>query len=299
MRKENLEAMPLANWEDTLLHWQLMVQIVGKVRMKLHPFMNHWWHVPLYVSPRGLTTGAIPLKAGMIDIEFDLMDHRVSVRNTEGEKIEIPLGKRPVCEFYEELMDALDDFGAEVKINPVPFKCRSVVPFAEDTQHKAYDAPAVARASRILREIEPVLKEFRSRYVGKCSPVHMFWHGFDLAVTRFSGRSGPDRPDWDPVNREAYSHEVISTGFWFGDNTTPEPMFYCYTYPAPDDITKEPLGPAKAFWGDVNGSPYALLRYEDLRQMDDPRQGLLDFMQSSYEAGAKRGGWDRAKLERT
>lgn len=297
MRRENLPSMPLAEWEDSRLKFQLICQILGKIRLKLHPPLNHWWHVPLYVSPRGLTTGAIPTRAGQVDLELDLIDHHVVVRSDSGDRTEIPVAKLPICDIYQEVTDTLDDLGAPVQILAKPYKCKSVTPFAEDSEHTAYDAEAVTRAWRVLTEIEPVFKEFRGRFLGKCSPVHMFWHSFDLAVTRFSGRPAPKHPEWDAPTQEAYSHEVNSAGFWFGDDNTPSPMFYCYTAPSPDGLTDEKLS-GGAFWGELNGSPYALLSYEELRKTKDPRQGLLDFLQSSYEAGAKRADWNRAELER-
>jgi hypothetical protein len=185
-----------------------------------------------------------------------------------------------------------------VKIVRKPYECKSKIPFADDRQHAAWDAEAVEKAWRILTEIEPVFKEFRGRFVGKCSPVHMFWHSFDLAVTRFSGRPAPAMPDADPVTREAYSHEVNSAGFWFGDDNLPEAAFYCYSFPAPTGLDQQPLRPAKAFWQEVRGAPMALLLYRDWRQMPDPRTALLDFLQSSYEAGANSAAWDRSALER-
>ena len=298
MEAEDLPPMPLAEWEDTRLRLQLMCQIAGKVRLKLHPFMNHWWHVPLYVSPRGLTTGSIPYQEGLMDLELDLLEHHLTIRSDEGDKLEIPITKLPICDFYCEVMDALNDLGAEVKIVATPYKCKSDIPFAQDSKHTTYDPSAVTRAWRVLGQIEPIFKEFRSRFVGKCSPVHMFWHSFDLAVTRFSGRPAPFHSDWDKVTQEAYSHEVNSAGFWFGDDNMREPMFYCYTSPSPEGLTDAPLKPKEAFWGTSNGSPMALYRYEDWRKAADPEQALLDFLQSSYEAGADKAKWDRRALER-
>lgn len=297
MLAEPLQPMPLAEWEDTRLRWQLMCQIVGKVRLKLHPWMNHWWHVPLYVSARGLTTGSIPYQEGVMDIEFDLIDHHVSIRSNEGDKLEIPICRLPICDFYDEVLGALTDIGAKVQIVKKPYKCKSDIPFDKDSKHVTYDPHKVTRAWKVLTEIEPIFKEFRGRYVGKCSPVHMFWHSFDLAVTRFSGRRAPDHPEWDSVAREAYSHEVNSAGFWFGDDNTPDPMFYCYTSPSPEGITEQPLA-KNAFWGELNGAPYALYRYEDWRKASEPKKALLDFLESSYEAGAKQAKWDRKALER-
>lgn len=299
MNAENLLPMPLAEWEDTRLKLQLMCQIVGKIRLKLHPFLNHWWHVPLYISPRGFTTGAMPSEGGLIDMELDLLEHHLTIRSEQGDKLEIPIAKLRIRDFYDEVIEALKDFDADVRIVAKPFKCKSDTPFAEDSKHVAYDPSAATRAWRILAEIEPIFKEFRSRFLGKCSPVHMFWHSFDLAVTRFSGRPAPKHPEWDKVTQEAYSQEVNSAGFWFGDDTVPEPMFYCYHAPSPGGLTDSPLKPKEAYWGLSNGSPMALYRYEDWRKAADPREALLEFLQSSYEAGANTANWDRTFLERT
>ena len=196
------------------------------------------------------------------------------------------------------MFGALKSFGIEPRILAKPYRMKSTVPFADDNIHTIYDPDAVHKGWTVLKRIEPVFKEFRSRFIGKCCPVHQYWHSFDLAVTRFSGRRAPDVGITDPVSREAYSHEVISAGFWFGDDILPQPAFYCYTWPAPEGLAQQPLKPEKAFWRDYNGSPQAILLYEDLRTMDDPRTALLDFLQSSYEAGANLAGWNRAELER-
>ena len=293
-----LPVLELSEWEDSRLKWQLVCQIIGKVRLKMHPPVNHWWHVPLYLSPRGLTTDDIPFKDGLFSIEVDVLSQRVVVATSSPRAVEIPLDERPVADIYADLRRALSDLGIEAKILARPYKCKSDRPFAEDREHTAWDTDAVTKAWRVLTEIEPVFKEFRGRFIGKCSPVHMFWHSFDLAVTRFSGRRAPEMPTADAVTREAYSHEVNSAGFWFGDDNTPEAAFYCYTAPAPSGLDQQPLRPAKAFWQELYGSPMALLLYRDWRESEDPRAALLDFLQSSYEAGANAAGWDRAALER-
>jgi hypothetical protein len=296
---ERLPELRLADWEDSRLKWQLICQMVGKVRLKLHPPINHWWHVPLYLSPSGLATGDIPYGKGLFEVEIDLHDQCLRIRTSASKSAEVALDQRPVRDIYTEFRQALRDVGIDVKIIAKPYQCKSRIPFADDREHSAWDAAAVSDGWDVLAEIEPVFKEFRGRFLGKCSPVHMFWHSFDLAVTRFSGRRAPERPEADRVTQEAYSHEVNSAGFWFGDDNLPEAAFYCYSSPSPQGLDLQPLRPAKAFWQDVSGAPMALLRYSDWREMPDRRQGLLEFLQSSYEAGANAAAWDRASLERS
>jgi len=298
LTEELLPPMPLAEWDDTRLYWQLMSQILGKIRLKQHPAINHWWHVPLYVTPRGMTTGTIPYRDTNFDMELDLTDHKLILRIGSGQILGFNLSERPIADFYSHLFDMLRSVGIDVNILAKPYRCKSTEPFATDRIHSTYDPDAAHRGWTILRSIEPVFKEFRGRFIGKCSPVHQFWHSFDLACTRFSGRRSPETGITDPVTREAYSHECISSGFWFGDDDLPQPAFYSYTWPAPDGLTQQPLKPGKAFWRDVHGFPQATLLYDDLRRMDDPHAVLLDFLQSSYEAGSNLAAWDRAALER-
>lgn len=298
LTRQDLPPMPLSEWEDSRLYWQLMSQILGKIKLALNPPVNHWWHVPMYITPRGTTTGAVPYGDSNFDIELDLTDHRLVLRSGDGKVSGFELDGRPIAEFYSHLFNLLFSVGIEVKILAKPYSCKSDIPFPADRVHSTYDKDAVHRAWSILRMVEPVFKEFRSRFIGKCSPVHQFWHSFDLACTRFSGRRAPDADLTDPVAREAYSHECISAGFWFGDDSLPMPAFYCYTWPAPKNLDFQHLEPNKAFWRDVHGSPQATLLYDDLRKMHDPHLALLHFLESSYEAGAILGGWDRAELER-
>lgn len=298
LTQETLPPMPLDVWADSCLYWQLMSQILGKIRLELHPWMNHWWHVALYVTPRGTTTGTIPYADSDFDIELDLTDHKFVLRGGDGQILRLPIDGRPIADFYTHVFNMLESIGVNVEILAKPYKCKSTVPFAEDRIHASYDPMLVHRAWTILRTVEPVFKQFRSRFIGKCSPVHQFWHSFDLACTRFSGRRAPDTAMMGVVDKEAYSHECISAGFWFGDDSLPEPAFYSYTWPAPQGLADQPLKPAKAFWREVHGSPQATLLYNDLRNMDDPQAALLDFMQSSYEAGANLAGWNRTELER-
>jgi hypothetical protein len=287
-------ALPLEQWRDTKTTLHLFTQIVGKIRLGLHPKQNHWWHVPLYISSRGLTTRSIPHRGRNFELEFDFIKHHLAVRTSDGDNASVPLGGTSVAGFYRDVMQHLRDFGIEPIVVARPFdpdRVGSNIPFEQDTQHNSYDPQFVEKFWRILVSIEPVFNEFRGRYVGKCSPVHFFWHSFDLAVTRFSGRDVEVAPDADPVTREAYSHEVISAGFWPGDNNVPEPAFYAYTAPEPAGLAQQALAPGQAWWQDVGGSHMAMYRYDDFRSADDPTAALLEFLQSSYEAGAKLAGW--------
>lgn len=298
LTRDALPPLPLAAWEESRLQLHLMTQILGKVRLALHPWLNHWWHATLFLTPRGLGTRTIPLGPASFDAELDLIDHRLVVRRSDGRTASLPLGAEPICDHYRAVMELLRSLDVPVAIDPRPFKCKSTTPFDGDREHASYDPEAVHRAWTVLSRIAPVFETFRGEWLGKSSPVHFFWHSFDLAVTRFSGRRAPDLPGADRVTREAYSHEVTSAGFWFGDDTLPEPAFYGYTAPAPEGLTGEPLRPSAARWFDLRGSPMAVLRYEDLRQADDPEADLLAFLRTSHEAGARLAGWDLANLRR-
>lgn len=297
LTKQALPAIPLDRWEDSRLYWQLMSQILGKIKLAMNPKVNHWWHIPMYVTPRGTTTATVPCGDSNFDIELDLTAHRLVLRTGRGEMLGFTLDGRPIAEFYAHLFDMLDSVGIHVDILAKPYLCKSTEPFVTDRIHSTYDQEAVHRAWSVLKMVEPVFREFRSRFIGKCSPVHQFWHSFDLACTRFSGRRAPDAGITDPVADEAYSHECISAGFWFGDDDLPEAAFYSYTWPAPDGLDQQRLKPSSAFWRQAHGSPQATLLYNDLRNMDDPHAALLDFLQSSYEAGADLAHWNRSELE--
>jgi hypothetical protein len=292
----DLPALSLAEWEDTRLYLQLVAQIVGKTRLKLHPPINHWWHATLYLCARGLTTGGIPTAFGELDITIDLVEHRIVLRL--GSKVRTVEVGPPICDVYGPYLQALESLGIEVELDGKPFKCKSRIPFAQDHEHSTYDRDEAARALAVWSFVERPFKNFRGRFTGKCSPVHIFWHSFDVACTRFSGRRAPAMDGVDPVTQEAYSHEVISAGFWFGDDVTPEAAFYCYAAPAPVGLAEESLRPAEAYWKLQNGSPMALLTYEDVRKASDSTAAVLEFLQSSYEAGAMRAHWDRSALER-
>jgi hypothetical protein len=287
----DLPPLPLAAWEPTRLQLHLIAQIIGKVRLAFHPRMNHWWHISYAVSPRGLTTGSIPDRRRTFDVEIDLLDHAVVLRTSDGAIDRVPLDARPIASCYRDIMDLLRKHDIEPDILARPYKCKSDVPFDRDRAHAAWDKEAIGRAFTALRRIEPVFKEFRGRFLGKVSPVHFFWHSLDLAVTRFSGRRAPPIPGADHVTQEAYSHEVASAGFWFGDDRTSEPAFYAYAAPAPDGLTDQAIKPSTARWTNADG-PLAILRYEDVRLAKDPRAMLLDFLQSTYEAAARTARWD-------
>ncbi len=287
--------LPLANWRATKDTLHLFIQIVGKVRLKLFPKLNHWWHVTLYLTPRGLTTGAIPYGFGAFDITFDFIDHALDVRSSTGAAHRLDLRDGlSVADFYRRLFEILEDIGVEVKILAHPYDRPGPVPFAEDHTHASYDADAVHRFWQVLLGVGSILEEFRGRFLGKSTPVHFFWHSFDLVVTRFSGRAlPPERLDgMDGVSREGYSHEVVSFGFWPGDDNVPAPAFYAYTHPEPEGLAEAALQPEAAWWEDARGSAMAMLKYDDVRTAADPRQAVLDFLESTYHAGASRAGWD-------
>lgn len=282
--------LPLEEWEESKETLHRYVQIVGKVRLAHSPFRNHWWHVPLYVTTRGLTTSPIPYGHITFEISFYLMDNRLVVSTSEGEGFAFAMDDLPVAEFYRRLFDGLGALGVEASINSKAYDLGDEYTLEENTFHCVCDREYVRRYWRILVQVDQVFKEFAGRFNGKTSPVHLFWHGFDLAVTRFSGKRAPERPDADRVTREAYSHKVISFGFWPGDKQMRAPAFYSYTAPEPEGLTEQPLEPEAAFWAPEGGM--ALLMYDDLRKMDSPKSALLDFLESAYQAGAKTAGWD-------
>lgn len=291
-----LPALPLAEWKDTYYTLHMWTQIVGKIRLTLSPMLNHWWQVPLYVNARGLTTSPIPYQQQNFEILFDFIAHQLVIHTSNGAIAHIPLEPKSVADFYQELMSVLNSLGIEVKIRALPDEVPNPIPFAEDREHSSYDKEYVDRLWQILVQTDKVFKEFRARFIGKCSPVHFFWGSFDLAVTRFSGRRAPERPDADAITRQAYSHEVISHGFWPGSGSIQAPAFYSYTVPAPPGLDKQPICPSNAFYS-TEMSEF-LLMYDDMRQAESPEQTLLEFMQSTYEAGAKLANWDRQALER-
>lgn len=286
----------LADWKDTCETLHMWTQIVGKVRLALSPRLNHWWEVPLYVNALGLTTSAIPFQQGIFEVQFDFIQHVLRIETNSGQTEKIPLEPRSVADFYCIFMDALRRLGIQVKIWPVPVEIPNPIPFEKDTEHAAYDRAAVGRFFRALVLVDDVLKKFRCGFVGKSSPVHFFWGSFDLAVTRFSGRRAPERPDADPITREAYSHEVISAGFWPGSGEIQDAAFYAYAAPEPAGFSDEKVAPPKAYYHSTMHE--FLLMYEDVRDSPSPADALLTFLQTTYDAGANLGKWDRAALER-
>jgi hypothetical protein len=288
--------LPFAAWQDTYATLHMWTQIVGKIRLVCSPPVNHWWHTTLYVTSRGLTTSPIPYGSRTFTIDFDFIDHRLLITTSAGATQTMALAPRSVADFYRELMAILRTLGIEVVIHAIPDEVENPIPFADDHTHASYDAAYAQRCWRILVQADRVLKMFRSRFMGKCSPVHFFWGAFDLAVTRFSGRRAPALPDADAVTREAASHEEISCGFWPGSGAIQAPAFYAYTLPTPAGLEREPIRPSSAFWS-PELSEFILL-YEDVRQAATPDDVLLEFLHSTYEAGATLAHWDRAALER-
>jgi Family of unknown function (DUF5996) len=294
----SLPALPLDDWEATKVTLHLWVQIVGKVRMASTPPRNHWWHVPLYVDVRGLTTRRMHSPQGIaFQIDFDFVEHRLVVGTTRGavESFELVDGLT-VAAFDENLHATLRRLGIDVAIRESPFGVPATTPFPEDAEHASYDRGAVERFWRILDWTDAVFEEFAGWYCGKTSPVHLFWHSFDLALARFGGARAPALPDIDPVNHEAYSHELIAFGFWAGDLNVREPTYYSYTAPEPAGLREQSL-PGGARWTELGGNSLAMLPYEAVRTAHDPRAALLAFLESAYQAGATLAGWDRAELE--
>jgi hypothetical protein len=275
----------------------MWTQIVGKVRLELSPYLNHWWEVPLYVSARGLTTSPIPYAAGIFEVEFDFIEHALRIETSAGETEVLELVPQSVADFYREFMSTLKSLGIDVKIWPMPVEIPNPIRFDQDTVHASYDAAHAERFWRVLVAVDKVFKEFRGRFIGKDSPVHFFWGSFDLAVTRFSGRRAPERPGADKVTKEAYSHEVSSVGWWPGGGDVEHPAFYSYAAPEPAGFKDALVKPAQAGYSDQLKE--FILSYEDVRTAADPRAALLDFCQSTYEAAAKLANWDRAALEKT
>jgi Family of unknown function (DUF5996) len=278
------------DWEDTCDTLHMWTQIVGKTRLALTPLENHWWNVPLYVTPRGLSTSPIPFQGATFEAEFDFIEHKLFLRSSGGKSTTVGLYPRSVADFYNEYMASLHSLGVAVNIYRTPVEFDDATPFDEDQHHASYDAAYVEDFRQILVCVDQIFKEFRSRFIGKCSPVHFFWGSFDLAVTRFSGRPAPVAPTADAITREAYSHEVISCGFWPGDRRFKQAAFYSYTSPAPAGIEKE------KYWNKQLSE--FILTYDDACAAPSPEQAILEFCQSTYEAGTRLANWDRPALER-
>lgn len=300
MTDETWPRLPLQAWQDTYATLHMWTQIVGKTRLALAPRVNHWWNVTFYVTPRGLTTSAMPHGERTFSVDFDFLDHALLVRASDGRTGALPLEARSVADFYGKYMELLRSLGLETRIWPRPVEVERSVPFAEDQEHASYDPLYARRFWRVLTQADRVMQQFRGRFLGKSSPVHFFWGACDLAVTRFSGRPAPRHPggvpncaDW--VMWEAYSHEVSSCGFWPGGGPVTEPAFYAYAYPEPPGFADFKIQPREAYYSQEMRE--FLLPYEAVRTAQDPDGMLLAFLQNTYGAAAELGGWDRRALE--
>ena len=293
--------LPFKEWSDTCATLHMWTQIVGKIRLSQTPWINHSWHVPLYLTARGLTTSPIPYGGRSFQIDFEFIDHCLLIQTNDGLTRKMALEPRTVADFYAELFRTLTELGLDLTINTTPNEVVSAIPFEQDRDHASYDPEYANRFWRALSQMDRVFKEFRAGFIGKCSPVHFFWGSFDIAVTRFSGRVAPPHPggvpnfpDW--VAREAYSHEVSSAGLWPGGGGVDYPAFYSYAYPAPDGFRDADVGPGGAFFSDELSE--FVLPYQEVRQASSPDDALLEFLQSTYEAAADLGLWDRSGLDR-
>jgi Family of unknown function (DUF5996) len=293
-------SLPFAEWKDTLSTLHMWMQIVGKIRLTLTPWTNHSWHVTLYLTSRGLTTSPIPHGTSTFEIRFDFIDHELRMLKSDGAARALKLRRRSVAKFYREVMNALAEMELPVTINMTPNEIENPIPFDQDEEHRSYDREYANRFWRVLAQSDRVFKEFRSRFCGKCSPVHFFWGSFDLAVTRFSGRPAPPHPGGvphlpDAITREAYSQEVSSLGFWPGNAAVPTPVFYSYAYPEPPGFAKAKIQPGAAVYQPKLRE--FILPYDAVRTAENPDEALLEFAQSAYDLASELGKWDRASLE--
>jgi hypothetical protein len=295
MNQELWPALPLKAWKDTYDTLHMWTQIVGKIRLKLSPFENHWWETALYVTARGLTTSPIPYGQRTFEIRFDFIDHALEIETSDGERRSMALAPRTVADFYQELMSVLISLGIHVKIDTMPKEVADPIPCDQDRKHASYDAEYAHRFWRALVQADRVMKVFKGRFIGKCSPVHFFWGSFDLAVSRFSGKRAAERVGADHITQVGYSHEVISCGFWPGSGNIEGAAFYAYSAPEPQGFEKGPVLPKAAFYNPP--SKGYVLMYDEVRAAANPDQMLLDFFQSTYELGARLAHWDRAELE--
>lgn len=294
-------ALPYADWKDTCATLHMWTQIVGKIRLAQTPWTNHAWHVPLYVTARGLGSSPIPWRDRVFELDFDFIDHMLRISMSDGRTRSVALGPRSVKDFHHDLFQQLDELGVQVRIHGRPNEVQVAIPFDQDEQHAAYDPAWANRFWRVLVQADRVFKQFRADFIGKASPVHFFWGSFDLATTRFSGAAAPVHPGGVPncpdrVTREAYSHEVSSCGFWPGNEAVPYPLFYAYAYPQPPGFADAPVQPAAARYEAALGE--FVLPYEAVRASSSPDATLFEFLQTSYEAAADLGHWDRQALER-
>jgi len=295
-------ALPLADWQESYATVHLWTQLLGKTRLALSPAQNHWWHTALYLTARGLTTSVMPYRERAVEVELDFMAERLFVRVSDGALGALPLTARPLAEFYADYRELLRSLGMELKLWPLPAEIADAVPIDQDRAPRAYDARAVRRCWQVLLQVGGVLQQFRGRFTGKCSPVHFWWGGFDLACTRFSGRTAPTHPGGMPaladrVARAAYSHECISAGWWPGTPGGPvaEPAFYAYAYPEPPGCSTAAVRPVHAAYHPVLHE--WILPYDAVRSAASPEAAILAFLESTYAVAAELGGWDRAALE--
>jgi Family of unknown function (DUF5996) len=288
--------LPLDAWQDTYATLHMWTQIVGKVRLALSPRINHWWEVPLYVNARGLTTSAIPYGNGIFEIQFDFIEHKLDIWTSWGTSKSLPLKPQSVASFYAAFMSTLSTLDIKVKIWSMPVEIANPIRFESDMQHASYDSEYAHRFWQILVLCQNAFQEFRAGFIGKDSPVHFFWGSFDLCVTRFSGRRAPAREGADAITREAYSHEVISAGFWPGGGDIKSPAFYAYAAPEPEGFAQQPVRPEAAYYHPQMKE--FLLMYNDVRRAPSPQEALLSFLQSTYDAGANLANWNRKELER-
>lgn len=288
--------LPLSAWNSTYETLHRWVQVIGKIRLTLSPPINHWWHSALYVTSRGLTTSPIPFGAQTFQIDLDFIDHTVTFRTAQGSKRTLALAPKTVAAFYQETMDCLNSLNIQVNIHRTPNEIADPIPLDRDTVHASYDRNYAHQCWQILVQADRLMKQFRSGFIGKCSPVHFFWGSFDMAVSRFSGRPAPDRPDADLITREAYSHEVSSCGFWPGSANIQGPAFYAYAAPEPPGFNTGRVQPTEAFYNPPTRG-YVLM-YDDVRKSKDPDLSVLQFFQSTYELCAGLGKWDRQALEK-
>jgi hypothetical protein len=292
-----LPELPFEEWDPTRATLRLYLQIVGKIRLASVPPKNHWWHVPFYLTARGIGTHVMRNGATAFEIDFDFVDHELVVRTSDGRAETLPLRQGlSVADFYRELFMLLAQLGIQLEIRAESYGDPKPIPFAEDTADASYDPQFVARFWHALAGSAEVLEEFAGWFNGKTSPVHLFWHGTDLAVTRFSGRRAPEPPTSNFVSHEAYTHELISFGFWAGDESVPTPTYYSYTFPEPPGLAEQPLEPQAARWVEVGSGHQARIAYEDIRVAESPREALLSFLQSAYEAGARTARWPMEEL---
>jgi hypothetical protein len=292
-----LPALPFDSWKDTLATLHMWTQVVGKLRLKLCPLVNHFWNVTFYLTARGMTTEAMPYESGTVEVRFDFIDHKLLIETDQGRTAEIALKPQSVAEFYTKFMAAIANLGVTTKIWTMPCEVPNPTPFEQDQSHASYDPEAINKFWHITVWVDQVFQEFRAEFIGKVSPVHFFWGSFDLAVTRFSGRPAPERPGADPITREAYSHEVSSAGFWPGGGDIKGPAFYSYAAPEPPGFAEQKVRPQAAYYHPQMKE--FLLMYDDVRSAASPKAALMEFLESTYDAAANLGKWDRKALERS